>query len=649
MSARGGAWLERAGLAAVAVGIVVVLTAFRFEPFTLRGDGPVYYLPVIATTTGALLSGHFPAVLWQLGAGWTPWEAAQIGLGYPPYLFVGLVTKLVGRPLAFLEISAALHLALAGILVRELAPPSVDRRTRFLAALLAIVQPAPVLLGMPWHAYLAAYPWGIALTVLLWLRDFGDRRVAVMIPVTSSLLFWVGHPHMFIWTWLLVGLGTLILRRPSLRALAAHWPLAAATALPVIAPLLWLSHAAENANVAFMTERWDPKFLMKWGQEFVDVFPALVLGNLSGVPELRLWGRDGAGGAGIFFCPLIVVALVDAVRRRRFGVVLFVLSLLIVLAPLGFEFLSELARGPLKGTRWTWRFTIVVLPPIAVAVALGARPPPTGEAVFEPWRPRQGLVLASVLLGLAVLWRGASFDLATVWWNHRMDGTTALYAEAARFARTLRAPARIALVGRHQLLSDGSPVPLAYLGLVGNAPLLVPGLETAHLHEPMESEAAAKQHHRLGTPWRIAISQDFAHDHPDLVRAKLEAIGVTALVALDPTHLPEDAATRPFRSSDGRTLWVRELSPSPAYPLRGPGERLPNGDLLVASPNDVRPTRPLDAKQTPQGWRLSPPVPWLFVIPGVLGVAAALALLVVPIRRRAASAAVPAPPEPANG
>jgi hypothetical protein len=648
VSARGRAWLERAALCALPLVIVVLLTAFRFEPFTLRGDGPVYYLPVIRTTTDALLSGRFPEVLWQLGAGWTPFEAAQIGLGYPPYLLVGVLTKLVGRPLAFLEISAVLHLALAGILVRELSPPSVDPRTRFYASVLAIVQPAPVLLGMPWHAYLAAYPWGIALTLLLWLRDFRDRRVAVMIPVTSALLFWVGHPHLFIWGWFLAGIGMLVLRRPTLRSLLEHWRVAAATALPVLAPLLWLAHAAENANVAFMPERYEPQFLMKRAQEFVDLFPGLLVGNLTGVPELRLWGRDGAGGAGIFFCPLVVVAVVDAVRRRRFGVVLFVLFELVLLAPRGLEFLSELARGPLSGTRWTWRFTITVLPPIAVAVALGARPRPDEDATFEPWRPRPKLVLASVLLGLVVLWRGASFDLATVWWNHRIAGTKGMFAEAERFAKSLRAPARVALVGRHQLLSDGSPVPLAYLGLIGNAPLLVPGLETAHLHEPMESEAAAKQHHRLGTPWRVAVSQDFTREQPELAKKKLEAIGVTALVALDPTHLPEDAETRPFRSSDGLTLWVRELSPSPPYPFRGSGQRLPSGALLAPSRANVRPTRPLDAKLTPNGWLLSPPVPWLYVVSGALGVVAAVGLLVLPRRRRAPGSAT-APAEPISG
>lgn len=635
MSARRGAWLERLSFAVLGAAIVVLLTAFRYEPFTLRGDGPIYYLPVIEGVTSALLSGNFPQVFWQLGAGWVPFEAAQIGVGYPPYLFVGLITKLLGRPLAFLEISAALHLALAGLLVRELAPPSVEPRTRYLASLLAIVQPAPVLLGMPWHAYLAAYPWGVALTLLLWLRDWSDRRVMVMIPVTSAGLFWVGHPHMFIWTWTLVGIGALVIRRPDPRTLHQHLRLAAATALPVLAPLLWLSHAADTANVAFMTERMEPLFLMKRAQEFVDVFPALLVGNLTGIPELRLWGRDGAGGAGIFFCPLVVVVIVDAVRRRRFGVLLFLLLSIVLLAPLGLEFLSELARGPLQGTRWTWRFTIVVLPAIALAVALGARPRPAGDAVFEPWPLRNRLVLGSVLLGLIVLWRGASFDLATVWWDHRHDGTKAMYAETERFARSLRAPARVALVGRHQLLSDGSPIPLAYLGLVGNAPLLVRGLETAHLHEPMESEAAAKEHLRLGTPWRLALSQEHIRERTEAATRKLEAIGVTALVALDPTHLPEDALTRAFQSSDGRKLWVRELSPSPPYPLRGPGKRLEDGTLLVPSPDDVRPTRPLEAKQTAAGWVLTPPVPWAYVLGTVLGVVAALALLVLPARRTA--------------
>jgi hypothetical protein len=254
-----------------------------------------------------------------------------------------------------------------------------------------------------------------------------------------------------------------------------------------------------------------------------------------------------------------------------------------------------------------------------------------------------------VLLGLAVLWRGASFDLATVWWNHRVAGTKAMFAEAERFAKSLRAPARVALVGRHQLLSDGSPIPLAYLGLVGNAPLLVPGLETAHVHEPMESEAAAKQHLRLGTPWRLAISQEFAREQPERLKTKVEAIGVTALVALDPTHLPDDAETRPFRSSDGLTLWVRELSPSPAYPFRGPGQRLPSGALLVPSRANVRPTRPLEAKQTPSGWVLSPPIPWLYLVSGALGLAAAVALLVLPLQRRAPGSKATTPTEPVNG
>jgi hypothetical protein len=639
VSLRGGVWLERLGLAVFAVVLVVLLTVLRYEPFTLRGDGPIYYLPIIATATSALLSGHFPAVFWELGAGWTPFEAAQIGLGYPGYLLVGLVANLAGRPLAFLEISAALHLALAGILVRELAPPSVDRRTRLLAAFLAIVQPAPVLLGMPWHAYLADYPWGIALTVLLLLRDLDDRKVLFLIPLTSTLLFWVGHPHIFLWTWLIVGTGALVLRRPSLRQVASRAWLAVACVLPVLAPLLWLVHSAENANVVFMKERWDPLFLLKAAQDFTDVVPGIVVGNLTGLPEFRAWGRDGAGGAGLFFCPLAVVATVDAVRRRRIGVVLLLLCALVLLAPLGLEFISHLARGPLRGTRWTWRFTVVILPAIAVAVALGARPSPTGDARFEPWRPRHALVLGTILLGLVVVFRGASFDLATVWWDHRAQGIAGVVAEAERFARTLPAPARVALVGRYQLLSDRSSVPLAYLGMVGNAPLLVRGLETAHLHEPMESEAAARQHLRLGTPWRVAVSPEFVRDRNELAEQKLAAIGVTALVALDPEHLPADARTRTFRSVDGGLLYVRELRPSPAYPLLGPGRRLPGGTLLVPNAASVRTTRPLEAKRTSAGVELAPPVPWAYVGGTVLGVLASLALLGWAARKQSAASA----------
>ncbi len=329
---------------------------------------------------------------------------------------------------------------------------------------------------------------------------------------------------------------------------------------------------------------------------------------------------------------MLVVAAIDALRRRRFGVILFLLLFAILVGPRDLAVVSLIARGPLAGTRWTWRFTAVMLPPIAVAMTLGARPGGMGAAVYEPSRRREIAAAAALLASVVVVWRGASFDLATVWWDHRDAGIEGLVRETTRFSATLTRPARVALVGRHRLLSNGAPVPLAYAGLVGNAPLLVPGLETAHIHEPLESEAAAREHWRLTTPWRSAVPQEIFVEEPERARRSLEAVGVTAVVALDPKLFPADVRTRTFVSDRGRKLWVRELSPSPPYPLRGPGERLPDGSLRVADPESLRKTRPLVVSRDAGAFVARPPLPWAYLVLGLLGGLAALAFALAPFR-----------------
>jgi hypothetical protein len=82
--------------------------------------------------------------------------------------------------------------------------------------------------------------------------------------------------------------------------------------------------------------------------------------------------------------------------------------------------------------------------------------------------------------------------------------------------------------------------------------------------------------------------------------------------------------------------------------LRGQGKRLPGGALLVPSPEDVRPTRPLESRQTRAGWVLSPPVPWIYVASSAAGILAAVVLVVSLLRRREVEP-VPAPEPTLNG
>jgi len=137
--------------------LVLGANCIRPLPFATTDDNWMYFLPLIKAHTDALLGGHPLHMLWQLGAGWSPYESGQIGLYYPPYLVANLLARAIGQPLALLEVSASLHLWAAAVVTWHLVPLEGYRAERYLWALTAIVPVGSLLLGLNWHNYISCY------------------------------------------------------------------------------------------------------------------------------------------------------------------------------------------------------------------------------------------------------------------------------------------------------------------------------------------------------------------------------------------------------------------------------------------------------------------------------------------------------------
>jgi len=547
-------------VAVVSAAFAVLETAGAF-PFSSTDDGPIYFVPLIKAHTDAMLGGNPFPYFWNLGAGWSPWETGQLGPLYPPYYICNLIARMLGEPLLLLEVSAWLHVALAGAIAFWLLPLRFRFPERMLLAILLALQPAPLILGANWHDYISPYPWLIGLLLLLLDVSEDDRwtsgRKAALL-VFSMLYFIAAHPQMYV-----IGMGLLLVWRVALSRersrLLRDAGLVVLCQLPALAPVLFLFLRSQEATADWMAFRENPDFLLEGAQSFGVWLHGVFLGNLvknSGF--FVLWSNTSWTGIGVFFAPWLLVSLYSSWIRRDVAWPIVAALLVLVMAAASFPFVKHLAIGPFAGFRWTWKLAFF-FGPLSLVTILRLRQP---QGTLR-WLTLSGLVIA-ISASVWVAWCGFSFNLLPALRDGQPDGILTLVDETRDMMKKtgMRPGDRLALVGGFPIIKEKLPLPI--VGLIGNAPLLS-GLESAHFYEPLESATVAKAHFNLSTPWRIRIAAARYRAERERIEEGLRANGVRWLVAVH-SHVFEEGidSVRVHMDRYGRKTYVKMIGRSGA-------------------------------------------------------------------------------------
>lgn len=603
----------------------------RATAFSTAGDALPYFLPLIKTHTDAVLGGEFPRVFWNMGAGWSPWESGQVGVLYPIYHLSNVISRAFGKPLELLEVSAWIHLFLAGFFVLKLLPRTVPKGERLLWALLAATQPAPIMLGANWHAYLAAYPWIVALAIAAQrsVSEGWNRTTNFLVLTLLSLtIFLAAHPQIWFFAIVLVGLLTLV-SHPSKRGVTQTVSLALAQLL-LVAPALYLRLIASNATVNWMHGRGSFSFILAHGQALSTVLTGLVSGEIVRETSFKVWNSPSPAGASMFFLPALLLLPWVAYKRASLHICALAGLVLMILASDTFEAVALLFPSAI-GFRWTWKFSLFLFPLFGTWLAINS------HGMGRPAIRR--ILLGAWLLGsLVVALDGLRFDLlvngtpthASV--REVVDETRDLLRRAG-----VRDGARLALVESTQ--SDF----VRFRGLVPNAQVLA-GYESAAVYEPLEHRDAAAAHLGLSVPWRTNVKPEDWKAKRETTERNLSAIGVE--YALSSQSL--GAGEVVVHDADGRALHVVEIRPDES-PFR-----VLDGGLLWAGASNAPPPTPGRSmtwkKQGDGSWRGTPEAfapGWLVAI--VAGLLAWLGALFY-LRRAARPATSPCPaPSVSNG
>lgn len=616
--------------------LMAIVNSIRPLPFATTDDGITYYGPVIKLHTDAALRFAFPRMFWELGSGWSPYESSQAGVFYPLYHLSNLLARLIGRPLALLEVSAVLHFWLAGLICILLLPKKMAQRDRIAWSLLAVAQPAPFLLGLNWHSYLTPYPWFLAIAILLIRNESAQswtRKDRWSLLVASALMYACAHPHMYILS--ILALALWISSVKGRKAVASVWLLGCAQ-LPFAIPTLYLRSVAAEASPNYLAGRDTADFILFESQNLKTVVFGIFSGNLLGDAGFRLWQGVSWMGQGMFFAPWLLWSGALAFRYRRLGWPLMATFMVLVMGIASIPQLAEILAGPF-GFRWTWKIASILSPLglLTIVAFLSEK-----RAVWLRTAALCGLTLASTLVCI----RGLDFDLfPSAKHAHRLSVEGIAAETKTTLSRAGVAPgSRIALIGQHAIFA---PVPVPIVGLTGNAPLSA-GYETAHVFEPLENFEVSKSHYGLSTPWRVGISSSVYRSSPEEVDYALMRVGVDALVTAVPDIFPSEESVA-VADHAGRMTYIRRLRaetlPRPwdlASGMPRALERLAGGKLRTLGPQDEAPSlglpRPIEWESLADGRWEGMPIVFgefgeLWVLSAVLiGLASVLLVLRIP-------------------
>jgi hypothetical protein len=602
-SPRGWLGWQTWGLILAAVGLTIVASMFRPLPFALTDDNWMYFLPLLKSQSDALLAGHWLSVNWAVGPGWSPWESGQAGFIYPPYIVANLIARLLGEPLAMLDVSAAMHIAATGVVAYRLMPASIADPSRILLAFLCQFSTGPLLLGLNWHNYLTLLPWFLAIGLLM-IRHadgapwkWGDR---LMLWVASVAFFIASHVQMYVFGVSMLLVWAFVISAPKPRVEMLKWLIVAQ--LPAIFPLLYLKWVALGANPDWFAGRELSRFALSHAQHLGAVLQGTLWGNLLFTGDFRLWAGIDWRGIGIFFSPGLLLGVPMWLRQRRYRPIAFFTFGLILMGIASVPVLQYLFVGPFAGFRWTWKLAALISP-LAMLTFIRFRTVEEIESSGREVAAMVVLVVASVLIFV----RGLQFEILPSLADAHPAGPRGLVQETRAMASVtgLRDGTRIALIGQTGM---SQPLPLPILGLLGNSPILS-GLESAHIYEPMEPAALVKDHLGLTLPWRGGIPEAAFLASPATILRALRNVGVQAAISMNPAAMSV-AGTTAYRDSLGRFTYVTRIDnalPGP-FPDAGFKQVSRMGDGRLSSPaSDSAPelisSRPIRwTQQTDRTW-----------------------------------------------
>ena len=576
---------SRAALWLAALAPLLLWFAFQLQrpfPFTTTNDNWGYFLPLMTKTTTAWLDGHSLRVLWDLGQGWSPWESGQVGWLSPLPVVAALIARLAGDPLLLLEVDAALHLLVLGLVAVVIPPGRFSGWSRVALALGLGLAPGPILVGMNWHDYLTPAPWFLLLLGMVWRAVDDDRtwtaRESVVVVVVSLLFFSAAHPQMVVLGHGFLTLFALTCAQRWRRGVDIVVKLAIAQ-LGVVPPLLYLMLAAADGSPV-------------WRQ--VRDTASLLTGVLPPVQGLFAVGVGpwAATTAAAFFNPLLLVLVVVGVVKRRPGIAAAAALMLVLLLPTLLPAIEHIFVGGLASFRFPVKLACYVSP---LAVAL--------------WfvlhvRFREVVAVIAAAAGVVVCLVGN--DTGTTFNSAHMLGAGKLAALGKSCLDDVGVAAgeRIAFIGDLKHSRSFDLTPIALMAMANNAPRVF-GHSSAHLYEPLESEGFSNAHGGLTAFWRgspLAMS-----DEPRL--ELLRRSGTTWLLALTREELG------PLPAAFVCDVWFARLPAARAFP--GPRNDVTIDSAGVLTTTKAQPAapaldtaRPLTWQALDDGrWQAVPPLP----------------------------------------
>jgi hypothetical protein len=618
--------MSRARLALVLAALAplllfVVVELQRPFPFTTTMDNWGYFLPLMTKTTTAWLDGHSLRVAWELGQGWSPWDSGQVAWLSPVPVVAALITRLLGDPLVLLEVNAALHLLLLGVVAALAPPPRFAGWSRVALALALGLAPGPIVVGMNWHDYLMPAPWFLLLLCVMWRALDEDRSWSagegVVVVVVSLLFFSAAHPQMVVLGHAFLTLFALASAR-SWRVgvdVVVRLALAQLAVVPALYYLMWAAAAAAPVR----RDARDGASVLKGSLPPLEGLAAFLLGP---------WVTSMSAAR---FNPLLLAVVVAGVLLRRPRVAVAGVWMTVLLVPTIAPFIDHLFVGGLASFRFPVKLTVYA-GPVATALwfALDWTSPAGGwKSPAGGWKRAD--VVAVVVAAASVLVLVVGNEGGTTFNSAHAIGARGLHELGDRCFDEAGVVdgERVAFVGEVRHSRTFADIPLALMAVANNATVMM-GRSSAHLYEPLEPEVLARAHAGLTVYWRGNLQIDDERSL-DLVRRS----GATWLMARAPELLA------PLPTTHACELWFARM-PDP-LPFPGAGIEIDSAGTLTTTTTTATTTtattppvldlaRSLEWTALPDGrWRAVPPLPrsdWFIAVVG------GLVLSLILVRRR---------------
>jgi hypothetical protein len=411
--------LALAGVSMAAAALAARVT-FGLDGWLWNLDMPKIHYPLAAFYHQALVEGRLP--LWEpdLGLGFPLYAEGQIGAFYPPNWILFQF-----EPLAAMDLSRLLHLAMTGVGTGLLALRLSGSRTGALLAAAAIVLCAATTTKLQWWNMTAAFAWAPWVLLAISARRPPRRGELVAAGVLWGLQALTGHPQ----TWMLTGLaaGVLLVRRPWPEALgrllvlgALGVAIGAAQLIPTYM-LLGLSNRAEGLPPNELFGNATTVFDVL-GVGFANAFALTVDGAWDYVTNWYPDGQFTLLNAGLYLgLPVLALAGVGAAMRRsrRWLALAGVMLAIPVLAAFQPAVWSELPilnglRSPVRSYMFV-SLALIVVASVGVARLDWRRPAPFKWAFLAV----ATVVVAYLAVVVLAAYVPAAFDQLTVlsWWT----------------------------------------------------------------------------------------------------------------------------------------------------------------------------------------------------------------------------------------